>query len=90
MSGRKRAAFEIPDGPQRIRGLAGSGKTVVLALKAAYLHSQHPSWHIAVTFYTRALAQQYKEMITNFLLMSLWENNRIGTDFIFFMHGDGI
>lgn len=62
----KKAAFEIPEGPQRIRGLAGSGKTVVLALKAAYLHSQHPSWHIAVTFYTRALAQQYKEMITNF------------------------
>lgn len=27
----KKAAFEIPEGPQRIRGLAGSGKTVVLA-----------------------------------------------------------
>lgn len=38
----RKAAFEVPDGPQRIRGLAGSGKTVVLALKAAYLHSQHP------------------------------------------------
>lgn len=62
----KKAAFEVPDGPQRIRGLAGSGKTVVLALKAAYLHSQHPEWNIAVTFYTRSLSQQYKEMITNF------------------------
>lgn len=62
----KKAAFEIPDGPQRIRGLAGSGKTVVLALKAAYLHSQWPQWHIAVTFYTRSLAQQFVEMITNF------------------------
>ena len=48
----KKAAFEIPEGPQRIRGLAGSGKTVVLALKAAYLHSQHPEWTIAITFYT--------------------------------------
>lgn len=46
----KKAAFEIPDGPQRIRGLAGSGKTVVLALKAAYLHSQYPEWNIAITF----------------------------------------
>ena len=27
----KIAALEIPDGPQRIRGLAGSGKTIVLA-----------------------------------------------------------
>lgn len=46
--------------------MAGSGKTVVLALKAAYLHSQHPDWNIAVTFYTRSLSQQYKDMITNF------------------------
>ena len=62
----KKAAFEIPEGPQRIRGLAGSGKTVVLALKAAYLHSQHPEWNIAVTFYTRSLSQQLKNMISNF------------------------
>lgn len=62
----KKAAFEIPEGIQRIRGLAGSGKTVVLALKAAYLHFQHPDWNIAVTFYTRSLGQQFKEMINNF------------------------
>lgn len=42
----KKAALEIVDGPQRIRGLAGSGKTIVLALKAAYLHSQFPEWDI--------------------------------------------
>ena len=41
----KKAAFEVPEGPQRIRGLAGSGKTVVLALKAAYLHAQYPDWN---------------------------------------------
>ena len=62
----KKAAFEIPEGIQRIRGLAGSGKTVVLALKAAYLHFQNPEWDIAVTFYTRSLGQQFKEMINNF------------------------
>ena len=76
MNGRK-AAFEIPEGPQRIRGLAGSGKTVVLALKAAYLHSQHPDWNIAVTFYTRSLSQQYKDMITNFR-MNLWGYTQLG------------
>ena len=37
-----RAVIETVEGVQRIRGLAGSGKTVVLALKAAYLHAQHP------------------------------------------------
>ena len=62
----KKAAFETPDEPQRVRGLAGSGKTVVLALKAAYLHAQHPTWNIAVTYYTRSLSQQLITMISNF------------------------
>lgn len=61
-----RAAIETPPGPQRIRGLAGSGKTIVLALKAAYLHSQHPEWRIAVTFQSRTLYQQFESLITRF------------------------
>ena len=60
------AAFEDPEGIQRIRGLAGSGKTVVLAKKAAYLHFQYPEWKIAVTFYTRSLGQQFYDMINMF------------------------
>lgn len=63
----KKAAFEIPDGPQRIRGLAGSGKTIVLALKAAYLHTQYPEMKIGVTYYTRSLYQQYITLITDFV-----------------------
>lgn len=63
----KKAALEIPEGPQRIRGLAGTGKTIVLALKAAYLHAQHPDWNICVTFYTRSLAQQYEELVRRFV-----------------------
>lgn len=63
----KKAAFESPNGPQRIRGLAGTGKTIVLALKAAYLHTQHPEWNILVTFYTQSLKQQYKELIEKFV-----------------------
>lgn len=61
-----RAAIEMPEGPQRIRGLAGSGKTIVLALKAAYLHAQHPDWRIAVTFQSRALYKQFERLITRF------------------------
>lgn len=64
----KKAAYEVPDAPQQIRGLAGSGKTVVLALKAAYLHSQHPDWNIIVTFFTRSLKQQYEQLISSFML----------------------
>lgn len=62
----KRAAIESPQGPQRIRGLAGSGKTVVLALKASYLHAQYPEWNIALTFHTRALYQQLEDLVTRF------------------------
>jgi len=63
-----RAVVETVDGVQRIRGLAGSGKTIVLALKAAYLHTQHPDWRIAVTFNTRSLKGQFKRLITNFCI----------------------
>jgi superfamily I DNA and RNA helicase len=62
----KKAAIETPNGPQRIRGLAGSGKTIVLALKAALLHAQNESWTIAVTFSSRALYQQFEDLIKRF------------------------
>jgi len=62
----KQAAIESPQGPQRIRGLAGSGKTVVLALKAAYWHTTHPEWNIALTFHSRALYQQIDDLVTRF------------------------
>jgi superfamily I DNA and RNA helicase len=61
-----KAVLETVEGVQRIRGLAGSGKTVVLALKAAYLHAQHPDWRIAVTFNTHALKGQFRRLINNF------------------------
>ncbi|NET08498.1 MAG: ATP-binding domain-containing protein [Symploca sp. SIO2B6] len=46
---------EIPPGPQRIRGIAGSGKTVVLCQKAAHMHLKHPDWDIALVFFSRSL-----------------------------------
>lgn len=45
----------IAPGPQRIRGIAGSGKTLLICQKAAYMHLKHPEWKIAVTFYTQSL-----------------------------------
>lgn len=73
------AVIETVEGVQRIRGLAGSGKTIVLALKVAYLHSQNPDWRIAVTFNTRSLKEQFKRLINNFTIEQTgtepdWEN----------------
>jgi superfamily I DNA and RNA helicase len=78
----KQAAIETPEGPQRIRGLAGSGKTVVLALKAAYLHAQNPDWNIVLTFHTRSLYQQLVDLVRRFCFEHLgdepnWEKLHI-------------
>ena len=62
----EKAVIEYFEGIQRIRGLAGSGKTIVLALKAAYFHTQNPEWDIAITFNTRSLKEQFKDLITKF------------------------
>ncbi|KKD39980.1 DEAD/DEAH box helicase [Limnoraphis robusta] len=62
------AVIETVEGVQRIRGLAGSGKTIVLALKVAYLHAKHPDWNIAVTFNTRSLKGQFKQLINIFTI----------------------
>ena len=67
-SQQSRAVIETVEGVQRIRGLAGSGKTIVLALKAAYLHAQHPKWKIAVTFNTRSLKRQFRQLINTFYI----------------------
>ncbi|MCP4367380.1 MAG: ATP-binding domain-containing protein [Deltaproteobacteria bacterium] len=76
------AVVESVDGVQRIRGLAGSGKTIVLALKAAYLHAQYPEWRIAVTFHTRSLKGQFRRLINTFCIEQTgeepdWEKIRI-------------
>jgi superfamily I DNA and RNA helicase len=77
-----RGAIEYANGPQRIRGLAGSGKTVVLALKAAYLAARHPEWKIAVTFQSRSLYQQFRDLIRRFMFDQIedepnWENVQV-------------
>lgn len=76
------AVIETVRGVQRVRGLAGSGKTIVLALKAAYFHAQHPEWKIAVTFNTRSLKGQFRQLINTFVIEQTneepdWDNLKI-------------
>ena len=53
-------------GIQRIRGMAGSGKTIILARKAVELHTAHPDWDIVVTYSTRSLKEQLVSLISRF------------------------
>lgn len=62
-----RIAKTIPPGPQRIRGLAGSGKTVLLAQKAAVMHLKNPDWDIALVFFSRSLYDQIIRWVDHWL-----------------------
>ncbi len=61
-----KVAIQIAPGPQRIRGLAGTGKTVVLAMKAANIHLRYPEKKILFTFNTQSLYNQTKSLISRF------------------------
>ncbi len=57
---------QIPPGPQRIRGLAGTGKTIILTMKAAFMHYKHPEWDIVYTFNTQSLYDFIQDLIEKF------------------------
>lgn len=50
----------------RIRGLAGSGKTILLVKKMAYLHYIHPEYKMAYVFYTISLKQFIQNLFIRF------------------------
>lgn len=57
----------IPPGAQRIRGIAGSGKTVLLCQKAALMHLKYPEWRIALIFFTRSLYENTMQEVDRWL-----------------------
>ncbi len=61
-----KVAVQIPPGPQRIRGLAGTGKTVLLAMKAANIHHHFPGKKLLLTFNTQSLYNQARNLVTRF------------------------
>ncbi|MCD7034144.1 NERD domain-containing protein [Metabacillus sp. GX 13764] len=56
-------ARQIGDKNRLIRGVAGSGKTLILAARAKYLSKQHPDWKILVLCYNISLAQEITHMV---------------------------
>lgn len=85
-----RAAVQTPWGPQRIRGLAGTGKTVVLAKKAAHMHVTYPDWDILVTFYSRSLYSHIQNLISRFVqYYSKGEMSQPNWDRLHVRHGWG-
>lgn len=71
--------MQIPPGPQRIRGIAGSGKTLLLCQKAARMHLQHPDWEIALVFFTRSLYEVLPPAVRQWL--EYWSDGEMSPDF---------
>lgn len=63
----EKIAKQIPPGMQRIRGVAGSGKTVILCQKAALMSVKYPQWQIALVFFSRSLYTSITRQVDKWL-----------------------
>ncbi|MFG7353187.1 DEAD/DEAH box helicase [Shewanella oncorhynchi] len=61
-------SLQLPNGYQRIRGLAGTGKTIVLSLKAAITHKRKPDFKILYLFNTQSLYEIVTNLISKYYL----------------------
>lgn len=84
----KKAALNIIDSPQRIRGLAGSGKTIILTMKAALFHIEHPNEIILYTYFTKSLYASIKYLIEKYY-KEFTENLEPDWSKIHILHGWG-
>ncbi|HAC62196.1 MAG TPA: DNA/RNA helicase, partial [Cyanothece sp. UBA12306] len=74
----EKIAKQIPPGCQRIRGIAGSGKTVLLCQKAAIMHLKYPQWKIAFIFFSRSLYDEITTQIDQWI--KYFSNNQQSYD----------
>jgi hypothetical protein len=60
-------AKQIGDKNRLIRGVAGSGKTIILASRAKMLSKQNPDWKILILCYNISLANAIQQMVHHML-----------------------
>ncbi|MGB5712044.1 MAG: pentapeptide repeat-containing protein [Waterburya sp.] len=63
----EKIAKQITPGMQRIRGIAGSGKTVILCQKAALMSVKYPEWQIALVFFSRSLYDLITQQVNQWI-----------------------
>jgi superfamily I DNA and RNA helicase len=83
----RKISLQIPSGPQRIRGLAGTGKTVILSLKAALAHQNFPEYKILFLFNTHSMYAQIRKRISNYYVAET--KSTIDTDRVKIFHAWG-
>ena len=63
----EKIAKQIPSGMQKIRGVAGSGKTILLCQKAALMSLKYPEWQVALVFFSRSLYEPIIEQVDRWI-----------------------
>ncbi|MBH0174253.1 AAA family ATPase [Fictibacillus sp. 23RED33] len=56
-------AKQLGDKNRLIRGVAGSGKTLILASRAKMIVKEHPDWKVLILCYNISLAQSIRQMV---------------------------
>ncbi|MFC4321310.1 3'-5' exonuclease [Litchfieldia salsa] len=60
-------AKQIGDKNRLIRGVAGSGKTLILASRAKLLLKENPDWKVLILCYNISLAQSIRQMVNHMM-----------------------
>lgn len=58
----ERVAKQISSDHHVLKGVAGSGKSLVLACRAKFLQTQHPDWQILIVCFNRSLRQYLRQL----------------------------
>ena len=74
------------EGHRILKGVAGSGKSLVLACRAKYLHQLHAKWNILVVCYNISLRQYLKQLIR----LSGVNSDDVGAERITVQHFHGL
>ncbi len=75
-------AKSLGDGHRVIRGVAGSGKTLILVYRARLLSQMYPEKQILVTCYTRSLTSHLRHLLDDHPNVSVQNLDRIMADVI--------
>ncbi|TKD72219.1 3'-5' exonuclease [Pseudalkalibacillus hwajinpoensis] len=59
----EKLAKQIGEGNRLIRGVAGSGKTLILASRARLIKQKHPDWKILILCYNISLSRSIEAMV---------------------------
>lgn len=73
----------LGDGHRVIRGVAGSGKTLVLTFRARHLAALHPRQNVLVTCYNRSLAASLGRQLGDLRNVAVKRIDQVITDVVF-------